>query len=104
MLKMSLATVGAFLLAASVAHAATVKVTIDNFMYMPDKIVAHPGDVVLFSNQDSDPHTATSLDGKTFDSGTINPGASWSFTVKAPGVYKFRCDIHPDMLGEIDVQ
>ena len=34
---------------------------------------------VTWNNQDSMPHTATSLDGASFDSGAIIPGASWSF-------------------------
>ena len=104
MLKTSLAVIGSFLLAVSVVQAATVKVTISNYMFMPDRITAHPGDIILFSNQDTDTHTATALDGRSFDSGPITPGASWSFTAKVPGAYKFRCDIHPDMLGEIDVR
>ncbi|HTI01082.1 MAG TPA: cupredoxin domain-containing protein [Acidisoma sp.] len=104
MLKTGLAAVCGFLLTVSASQAATVKVIINNYMFMPDRIVAHPGDVILFSNQDTDPHTATSLDGKSFDSNTIDPGSSWSFTVKAVGTYKFHCAIHPDMLGEIDVQ
>jgi plastocyanin len=104
MLKIGLAVIGASLLAMSAAQAATVDVTINNYTYTPDKVAVHPGDVVLFSNQDSVPHTVTALDGKSFDSGAINPGGSWSVTVKAPGTYKFRCNIHPEMLGEIDVE
>ncbi len=106
MLK-SLALTAAMLAAlsiATVAQAATVAVSITNYMFEPAKIIVHPGDKVTWTNQDSIPHTATALDGKSFDSGTIDPDASWSFVFSKPGVYKYRCAIHPDMQGEVDVQ
>lgn len=104
MLK-SLATAAVLLLtAAPLAQAATVTVNITNYMFMPAKITVHPGDKVIWTNQDSIPHTATSLDGKSFDSGAIDPNASWSTVFTKPGSFKYRCAIHPDMQGEVDVQ
>ncbi len=94
----------ALLLTAPLAQAAATKVDINNYTFMPGKIIVHPGDVVTWNNQDSMPHTATSLDGASFDSGAIIPGASWSFTFKKPGTYKYHCAIHPDMQGEVDVE
>jgi plastocyanin len=104
MLKICITSMGMLFLGLAAARAAQVQVTIDNFMFMPAKVAAHPGDVILFVNKDTDPHTASALDGKSFESGPINPGDQWSFTVKAAGTYRYRCDIHPDMLGEIDVK
>jgi plastocyanin len=92
------------LAAAPLAQAATVTVNITNYTFVPAKVTVHPGDKVTWTNQDSIPHTATALDGKSFDSGTIDPNASWSFTFTKAGVYKYRCAIHPDMQGEVDVQ
>jgi plastocyanin len=92
------------LAAAPLAQAATVAVTISNYTFMPAKVTIHPGDTVVWTNQDSIPHTATALDGKSFDSGAIDPQASWSFVFKTAGDYKYRCAIHPDMQGEVDVQ
>jgi plastocyanin len=89
---------------ATIAQAATVAVAITNYTFTPGKITVHPGDKVTWTNQDSIPHTATALDGKTFDSGAIDPNASWSFTFPTAGIYKYRCSIHPDMQGEVDVQ
>lgn len=86
------------------AQAATVTVTISNYTFMPAKITVHPGDKVVWTNQDSIPHTATALDGKSFDSGAIDPNASWSKVLSTPGDFKYRCAIHPDMQGEVDVQ
>jgi plastocyanin len=105
MLKyISAAVLLAGLIAAPMAQAATTQVTISNYMFAPAKVTVHPGDTVRWTNQDSIPHTATSLDGKSFDSGAIDPNASWSFTFPKPGIYKYRCSIHPDMQGEVDVQ
>ncbi|MCB8882696.1 cupredoxin family copper-binding protein [Acidisoma cellulosilytica] len=92
------------LLIAPLAQAATLAVTVDDYSFAPDSITIHPGDTVSWQNNDSVPHTATALDGKSFDSGTLDPGARWSFTFKMPGHYPYRCAIHPDMRGTIIVQ
>jgi plastocyanin len=98
-------TAAALLLAsAPLAQAATVTVNITNYTFVPAKITVHPGDKVVWTNQDSIPHTATALDGKTFDSGAIDPNASWSTVLTTAGSFKYRCAIHPDMQGEVDVQ
>jgi plastocyanin len=92
-------------LAATVsAQAGTVTVTISDYTFSPATVTVHPGDTVRWSNQDDAPHTATARDGKSFDTGTIDPGASASVTFHAPGQYAYRCAIHPDMLGEVDVR
>lgn len=103
MLRQIYATV-ILLAAAPLAHAATVTVTINNYTFVPAQITVHPGDTVAWNNQDSIPHTATALDGKSFDSGAIDPDASWSTVFAKPGAYKYRCAIHPDMQGEVDVK
>jgi plastocyanin len=94
----------AALLIAPMAQAATVTVTIDNYAFTPEKVTVHPGDTVIWQNKDSAPHTATALDGKSFDSGAMDPGGSWSFAFKTAGVYEYRCSIHPDMRGTITVR
>ena len=90
--------------AAPVARAATQTVTISDFTFAPATITLHPGDTVIWTNQDSTPHTATARDGKSFDTGTIDPGGSARVTFRQPGNYPYRCAIHPDMLGEVDVR
>ena len=84
--------------------AATIAVTISNYTFIPATISVHPGDTVIWTNQDSIPHTATSIDGKTFDSGAIDPGDSWKFEFSKTGKFDYRCSIHPDMHGTINVQ
>jgi plastocyanin len=61
-----------------------------------------PGATVAVRNRDSAPHTVT---GRGFDSGTVNGGASGSFTAPtAPGTYSFSCEIHPSMSGSLTVR
>ena len=86
------------------ALAATETVTISNYTFIPATLTVHPGDTVIWTNQDSIPHTATSIDGKTFDSGAIDPGDSWKFVFSKTGKFDYRCSIHPDMHGTINVQ
>jgi plastocyanin len=91
-------------LAPGLARAATVTVTIDNYTFKPAKVTIHPGDTIVWRNQDSMPHTASAQDGKSFDTGAIDPGASSSPVVLKAGEYAYHCAIHPDMRGTVDVQ
>ena len=102
--KSVMAATVAVLLGAAPAWAATETVTINNYTFMPATLIVHAGDTVIWTNQDSIPHTATALDGKSFDSGAIDPGASWKFVFTKVGHFTYRCAIHPDMRGVIDVQ
>jgi plastocyanin len=88
---------------ATEAMATTVPVSITDYTFAPATITVHPGDTVTWSNGDSVPHTATARNGG-FDTGTIDPGASASVTFQKPGHYAYRCAIHPDMVGEVDVR
>lgn len=99
-----MATIVAVLLGAAPALAATETVTINNYTYAPATLTVHAGDTVIWINQDSIPHTVTALDGKSFDSGAIDPGARWKFVFTKAGHFNYRCDIHPDMRGAIDVK
>lgn len=94
----------ASMLGVASALAKTETVTINNYTFMPATLTVHPGDTVTWTNQDSIPHTATALDGKTFDSGAIDPGSSWSFVFTKAGDYTYRCAIHPDMRGTVTVK
>ncbi|HME18579.1 MAG TPA: cupredoxin domain-containing protein [Nitrososphaerales archaeon] len=55
-------------------------------------IVGH-NSTVTFVNEDSVTHTVTATD-KSFDSGDIKAGASWTHTFAAPGTYSYYCIYH----------
>jgi plastocyanin len=45
----------------------------------------------------------TAEDG-SFDSGTLEPGQTFSVPVQGNGPVTYRCEIHPDMVGTITVR
>jgi plastocyanin len=83
------------------AQDATVK--IKSFMFMPMSVKITAGSTVTWKNLDEEPHTVTSDIG-LFRSGGIDGGGSYSFKFAKPGVYKYTCSIHPQMIGTITVQ
>jgi len=85
------------------AWAGSATVTINDFAFSPASISVHPGDSVIWNNQDSEPHTATAVDGKSFDTGAIDPGTSASLVFPKRGEYAYHCAIHPEMVGTVEV-
>ena len=51
----------------------------------------------------SAPHTVTSDDGQTFDSGTIAPGGTFTFKFTVAGSYPYHCNIHPYMRATVNL-
>jgi plastocyanin len=99
------ALLGGALAAGHDASAATVNATIAGFAFSPNPLTVAPGDTVVFQNNDSAPHTATSDTAGQFDTGQIASGASGSFTApSAPGSYPYHCNIHPNMTATLVVQ
>ena len=78
------------------------RVAIKDFAFDPDVTNVEVGTEVKWNNDDPAEHTVTSLDGR-FDSGVLDPGASFTFVFDKPGTYSYRCDIHPSMKGTIKV-
>lgn len=81
----------------------SVHVTIKNFAFEPAAVTVRPGDTVTVTNQDSTAHTLTAT-GKSFDTGTIAPGATATFTApQQPGAHPYICSIHQFMHGTLTV-
>ena len=87
--------------AASQARVHTI--AISGFKFLPDTLTVKTGETVEWKNEDAVVHTATA-DDKTFDSGNIAPGKSWTFVAGKPGTYTYICTIHPNMKGTLTVQ
>lgn len=79
-------------------------IMISGFKYQPETMTVNAGETVEWKNVDIVPHTATSTDGKTFDSGSIAKGASWRFTPKEKGTFDYICTLHPNMKAKLIVQ
>lgn len=82
---------------ASVTH----KVSIQGFAFGPASQSVKKGDTVVWTNQDSAPHTVTGTGG--LNSSTLSAGQSYSFTFSSVGTFTYHCNFHPSMTGSITV-
>jgi plastocyanin len=88
--------------ATTVKAAASTGVTIKNFRYSPVNASVHTGDTITWTNEDTEPHTATAND-HSFDTGTIKKGKSGSHTFSKAGTFSYICTIHPSMKATVTV-
>jgi plastocyanin len=79
-----------------------VAVSIVNFLYDPSPVNVAVGDTVTWTNNDTVPHTVTANDG-SFQSGTMQPGATFSFTFTGAGTFDYHCEFHANMSGQVVV-
>jgi plastocyanin len=71
--------------------------------FTPNRIEIEVGTIVTWKNNDPLAHTVTAAD-RSFDSGLIQPGATWSYTFTRAGTYDFSCTPHPFMKGVVVVK
>ena len=86
--------------------AAPATVSMKDIKYIPPTITAKVGQKITWTNDDSVAHTVTKQQGVTGDgpaSGTVNPGATYSFTPTKAGKIPYFCEIHPNQKGTIVV-
>ncbi len=81
-----------------------ISVSIQNFSFNPNSASVKTGDKVTWTNNDGVSHTVTSDTANQFNSGTIAPGKSFSFTFQNAGSFSYHCSIHPSMHGQVVVQ
>jgi plastocyanin len=78
-------------------------VTIDNFVFTPERLTIKAGTTVIWTNRDDIPHTVASKD-RRFKSKAMDTDESFSFTFSTPGEYSYFCSLHPHMTGTIVVE
>ncbi len=90
---------------APAAHAAAKTLTIGmaGSQFGPATARVQAGDTVVFRNDDGIAHTATATQGAGFDSGTMEPGATFEFVAHRAGRLSYFCQFHPGMTGTISV-
>jgi plastocyanin len=78
-------------------------VSIANFAFTPAEKVIAPGASVTWTNDDGAPHGLTFQDGAP---GTeiLLPGARFRRRFERPGIYAYKCAIHPYMTGHVVVR
>ena len=68
--------------------------------FSPATVELAVGDTVTFENEGQVPHTVT---GDDFDSGSMDPGETFTFTGSEAGSFSYVCTFHPGMQGTISV-
>ena len=87
--------------------------------YDPREILVDVNDTIIWTNNDTEPHTVTSGTGGglnsflsnskgkpdgLFDTGLFSPGSITSIKFNQSGTYHYFCTIHPWMEGVVHVQ
>ena len=81
--------------------------TLTDTAYQPNPVQVSVGTTVTWTNDDAQPHTATSgqnatPDG-TFDSGIMAPQGTFEHTFTEAGEFPYFCLLHPNMVGTVSV-
>ncbi len=74
-----------------------------SFGFSPASLTITAGTTIIWKNISSAPHTVTSDDGTTFDSGTIPVGGTFRFKFTTSGTFSYHCNYHPYMRAKIVV-
>jgi len=82
--------------------AANSTVNLSDSAFEPRSLTIQPGTIVQFVNRGNNVHTVSDAD-RQWDSGDIQPGASFSARFQFPGTYRILCRYHPSMTGTITV-
>jgi plastocyanin len=71
--------------------------------YDPNDLTVQAGTTITWSNTGAVAHTVTADDGVSFDSGNLDPQATFSLTPTSPGTFTYHCTFHPWMTGSFTV-
>jgi len=78
-----------------------VSVGIADFKFSSPDVHVPLGGSVVWKNNDSQPHTATSAG--AFDAGAIEPGKTATAVFRTAGTFTYMCAFHPFMTGTVSV-
>jgi len=76
--------------------------------YNPSSVIVNVGDTIMWSNDDTVPHTVSSgsfdngPDG-AFDSGLLMQSSTFKMTFDESGSFDYYCFVHPWMVGNVQV-
>jgi len=71
--------------------------------YAPAEVSVKVGTTVVWTNSGAVAHTVTADGGQAFDSGTVDPKATFTLTPKTAGTFAYHCTFHPWMKGTLTV-
>lgn len=78
------------------------QVVIRGMQFVPSELVVSKGDVIVWTNEDLFPHTATAPG--VFDSMTIETKRQWRYTTDKRGKFQYVCTLHPTMKAKLIVR
>lgn len=87
---------------ASPAVGQQATVAIDRFAFDPPDLKVAIGTTVVWTNNESVPHTVTATD-DSFGSDTLQKGDTFSHQFTAAGTFDYFCAIHPNMKASVTV-
>lgn len=78
------------------AEASTINVSMVNFSFTPDPGKVKIGDIVKWTNSTTTTNHTSTQDSPLalWDSGTVPPAGTFSFTLTAAGLYPYHCIFH----------
>jgi plastocyanin len=83
------------------AHAATVRISMENLVISPAETAAKVGDTIEWVNKDIFAHTATAQNGD-WDV-TMPPKKTVTLVLKKAGTIEYYCRFHPNMKATLVV-
>jgi plastocyanin len=81
-----------------------IEVDVKDNVFAPATIHAKVGQKITWNMRGQIAHTVTATEGAQFDSGSLSPGASFSYTTKKAGTISYLCSFHQGMTGQIVVE
>ena len=80
-----------------------INVAIKGFKFVPAEVNIQVGESIVWTNEDSAPHTVESSDGVLM-SDELSKGDTYKYTFTKAGKHDYICGIHPSMHGSVAVQ
>jgi len=78
-----------------------ITVSMKGLAFVPDTVEIAAGESITFVNDDTVQHVVA---GDQWQSGTIDPGESYTQAFTVAGANPIRCTIHPSMTGTVNVE
>ncbi len=87
---------------ATAEDAAQTKISIDNFVFTPQRLKVKQGTTVTWVNHDDIPHSIV-VAALRVHSPPLDTDGRFAFRFAAAGTYSYICGLHPFMKGEVEV-
>lgn len=83
------------------AFAETIRIDVNKMLFSPDKVVAHVGDKIEWTNNDIVKHNITTKNGLISIDLPVKGRVSIGMAKEGP--FEYYCKYHPNMKGVIEV-